>query len=147
MMFKMVFTVDREGITFHMKKHNVSEYYESLERHRAKILRGFTEKKLRGKPCPYVKGLWCWNKNCYGVPCMYANLILGKLEDRRWGCWGFHWADGSYNKPGDTENMRKFWDKMPQTLPRLSEAKPLTTRISKINMGEHRGRRRKKANR
>jgi len=113
-----MFHINKDGVTLHINRVYISEYEKKIRRKRAATLRKFTTRLFRGKPCPYVEGLWCWNKECHSVQCIFAHLVLGQLEDGRWGCWGFHWATGSYKKPRDVENMRKFWYGIPSNSPK-----------------------------
>jgi len=62
----------------------------------------FASSGLGGKMCAHIQGLWCHNESCDGLPCRFADLIQGMLEDGFYGCWGFHWQGGWY-----TENTRK----------------------------------------
>lgn len=133
----MTYVVDAHGITLYLKKHHLDKYHEQQRRRNAWILKTLTESKLRGKPCIHIQGLWCWNKNCFSVGCLFANLLSKQVEDRHWGCWGFLWADGTYIKSRDTEHLRKFWDTMPASqVFSLSKAKPLTARIAKTILDE-----------
>jgi transcription initiation factor TFIID TATA-box-binding protein len=49
-----------------------------------------------GGKCSYIYGLWCHNESCDGLPCRFARLIKGMLDDGVYGCWGFHWQEKWY---------------------------------------------------
>lgn len=62
-----------------------------------------------GKMCTHIRGLWCHNESCDGLPCRFARLIQGMLEDGLYGCWGFHWQEEWYTT--DTKKaQRRFTD-------------------------------------
>lgn len=72
-------------------------------------LADFASPDPEGKTCTYLRGFWCHNKACDGLPCRLARLIQGTLEDGVHGCWGFHWQEGWFT--ADTEKTRrKFID-------------------------------------
>ena len=75
-------------------------------------LADFAFSELGGKVCTHVRGLWCHNESCDGLPCHFANLIQRMLEDGFYGCWGFHWQEGWYTT--DTKKAhRRFTDYVP----------------------------------
>jgi len=65
-------------------------------------LADFASSRLGGKRCTHVRGLWCHMESCDGLPCRFADLIEGVLDDGFFGCWGFHWLEGWY-----TTDVRK----------------------------------------
>ena len=72
-------------------------------------LADFAFSRSGGKMCAHVSGLWCHNESCDGLPCRFADLIEGVLEDGFYGCWGFHWQEGWYTT--DTrKTQRRFTD-------------------------------------
>lgn len=75
-------------------------------------LADFASSGSGGKMCTHIRGLWCHNESCDGLPCHFANLIEGMLEDGFYGCWGFHWQRGWYTT--DTKKtQRRFTDYVP----------------------------------
>lgn len=78
------------------------EIYASLFK-----LNEFTVSDNHGKACIYTNGLWCHNKSCNGPSCKFANLILRRLVDGIYGCWGFHWQQEWYTTE-IRKTQRKF---------------------------------------
>lgn len=70
-------------------------------------LKDFTFSDSHGKGCIYASGLWCSNKSCTGPSCKFANLILGRLIDGFYGCWGFDWLEEWY-RIETKKSQRKF---------------------------------------
>ncbi len=77
-------------------------------------LADFASSDSGGKMCTHIPGLWCHNESCDGLPCRFADLIQGTLEDGFYGCWGFHWQEGWYTT--DTKKaQRRFTDHLPDS--------------------------------